>query len=290
MEDRRRPIVRLAAYFALLFVFLVAGQYGASYLPRHPLGWVSWLVVTASSLAAGWIVLTHLDGRSPGALGFTADRAALADTGRGLLLGGVLLGGAAALLALTGTAVFVRDAGNAPQYVLHLLVVLTFFFLAAAAEELLFRGYAFQALTEWVGVWPAVIVSSAIFSWMHGGNPSIDAIAFANIFLAGVMLALAYLRTRSLWFATAVHAGWNWTMAALLDFPVSGLTAFDTPLYDAVETGPDWWTGGAFGPEAGLAGTAVITAGSVWLWRTGRLRESARMRALRPLVDSRLAA
>jgi uncharacterized protein len=40
-------------------------------------------------------------------------------------------------------------------------------------------------------------------------------LGLANIFLAGVMLAVAYLRTRSLWFATGVHLGWNWTMATL---------------------------------------------------------------------------
>jgi hypothetical protein len=103
-----------------------------------------------------------------------------------------------------------------------------------------------------------------------------------------VLLSLAYLRTRSLWFATGVHLGWNWVMAALLDFPVSGLTFFDTPLYDAVVRGAPWWTGGDFGPEAGLAGTLVLLAGIGWLARGGRLSESPQMRELGPIVDRRL--
>src|SRR5690606_35760065 len=112
--------------------------------------------------------------------------------------------------------------------------------------------------------------------------------AFVNIFLAGVMLALAYLRTRSLWFATALHAGWNWTMATLFAFPVSGLTMIDTPLYDAVERGTDWWTGGEFGPEAGVVGTLVLAAG-IWVLLRGRApRESEHMRRLGPIVDRRL--
>jgi hypothetical protein len=110
--------------------------------------------------------------------------------------------------------------------------------------------------------------------------------AIVNIFLAGVLLSLAYVRTRSLWFATGLHAGWNWTMASLFGFPVSGLSIVDTPLYDARETGADWWTGGAFGPEAGLAGTLAVLAGVLWLWRTRALAESERMRARRPLVDA----
>ncbi len=103
------------------------------------------------------------------------------------------------------------------------------------------------------------------------------------------MLAWAYLRTRSLWFATGVHLGWNWTMATLFDLPVSGFVS-DTPIYTAVVTGPALWTGGAFGPEAGLAGTVAIAGGTAWLYRTLRLAPSAAMAARRPLVDGRLGA
>jgi biotin transport system substrate-specific component len=38
--------------------------------------------------------------------------------------------------------------------------------------------------------------------------------------------AAAYLRTLSLWFATALHIGWNWATASLFDLPVSGITDF----------------------------------------------------------------
>lgn len=290
-EDARPgPILRIAAYFGLLFLFLAVGQYAVSFLPRHPLGWATWIVVAASSLAAGWIVVSHLDRRRAGALGFPVAPSTPAEVGAGLAVGGGMIAAAAALLFLTGTAHFRADVGGPGELGAHLAVTMAFFWIAAAAEELLFRGYAFQALVEWLGVWPAVLLTSALFSWMHGGNPGVDPIAFANIFLAGVMLAWAYLRTRSLWFATAVHVGWNWTMASLLDFPVSGLTAFDTPMYDAVESGADWWTGGGFGPEAGLAGTAALAAGTVWLMRTRQLREAPEMRAMRPLVDTREAA
>ena len=246
-------------------------------------------VLLGSSLLAGWGMLALVDRRRPGALGFALEPAAIRDSAAGLGIGGAMLGAAVAVLAVASMARWVADEGTVPEYVAALATSFAFFAVAAAAEEVMFRGYAFQALVQGVGVWPATLVSSALFAWLHAGNPNVTWVALANIFLAGIMLAVAYLRTRSLWFATAVHLGWNWTMASLLDFPVSGLVR-DMPLYTARETGPDWVTGGSFGPEAGIAASLAIALGTVWMWRTRFLGESPRMRALRPLVDDVMGA
>lgn len=244
----------------------------------------SFPVMLGSSVLAGWGMLMLVDRRSPGALGFALDPAGIRDSVVGLGVGGAMLGAAVLLLAVASMARWVADDGTVPEYVAALATSFVFFAVAAAAEEAVFRGYAFQALVQGVGVWPATVASSALFAYLHAGNPNVTWGALANIFLAGVMLAVAYLRTRSLWFATAVHVGWNWTMASLLDFPVSGLPS-RAPLYTAVETGPDWITGGSFGPEAGIAASLTIILGTVWMWRTRWIGESPRMRALRPLVD-----
>ncbi|HKP75109.1 MAG TPA: CPBP family intramembrane glutamic endopeptidase, partial [Longimicrobiaceae bacterium] len=222
------------------------------------------------------------------ALGFAADRAAPREVAIGMALGAGAILLAAGVLAVAGSARWVADRGGVPEYVAALAGALAFFAVAAAAEEALFRGYAFQALVQGIGAWPAVLLSSALFAWAHRHNPAVDRVAMANIFAAGVMLGWAYLRTRSLWFCTAVHLGWNWTMAAVLEFPVSGLRN-DVPLYNEVSVGPRWFTGGDFGPEAGVAATAAIVLLTVLLLRARWLRESATMRALRPLVDDRLA-
>jgi hypothetical protein len=246
------------------------------------------LVMLVASLVAGWVMLAGVDRRPPGSLGFALDRAAGRDSAVGFGVGAAMLGLAVALLAMAGMARWVADTGSAWEYVAALAQALAFFAVAAAAEEAAFRGYAFQSLVQGIGAWPAAVVTSALFAWGHAQNPAVTDIALANIFLAGVMLAVAYLKTRSLWFATAVHLGWNWAMQSLLGFPVSGLNEFDTPLYDVRERGPDVLTGGPFGPEAGVAATLAILAGTLWMWRTRRLRESERMMNLRPLVDGRL--
>jgi membrane protease YdiL (CAAX protease family) len=286
-EQRLRAGWRIAVFFGLFLVFSVVGQIAVGFLPAATLRWASILAALAAALAAGWIVLARLDGRPIGALGFAWTRRSGREIAWGTALGGALILGAALLLFLSRAAYFIPDSGTVGGYVATLFSTFCFFAIAAAWEEALFRGYPFQALVEGIGAWPATIFASALFSAMHGWNPGIDWVALINIFLAGVMLSLAYLRTRSLWFATAVHTGWNWTMATLLDFPVSGLV-FDTPLYGVRELGPAWWTGGGFGPEAGLAGTIVLLVAIVWMTRTPRLAPAPELLRLGPIVERRL--
>lgn len=278
-----------AAWRLLLFAVVYSGLAAAgSLLPRVPgpggLSWTDTAVALASAVLAGWVMLNGVERRPPGALGFAAERAAPRGFAAGLVLGGAVLGAAVLAVAATGGLRWVQDGGTAAGYAAALAEVFLFLAVAAAFEEALFRGYPFQVLVNAMGDWPAALAVSGLFAWAHHLNPNVGALALANIFLAGVFLSLAYLRTRSLWFATGVHLGWNWTMAALLDLPVSGLP-LDTPLYSAVETGADWWTGGAFGPEAGVAATAALLLGTGWLLRTRRVGASPGMRALRPLPD-----
>lgn len=279
---------RLALY--VLLVVAVTGPLnlllGVGALEQSPM--VGIITLLSGALVAGWVMVRAVDQRPLGALGFAAEPAAARDVAVGTLAGGAMLVAAVALLAVAGTARWVAEPGTVSEYVAALGRALVFFWVAAALEEVLFRGYPFQVLVQGIGAWPALVVTSALFTYVHGNNPEVTALALANIFLAGVMLGAAYLRTRSLWFATAVHMGWNWAMSALLDFPVSGLRLFDAPFYDAHETGADWWTGGEFGPEAGLAATITLALGTVWLMRTRWIGESARMREMRPLVDARI--
>ena len=281
-----------AGWRIILFVILFAAltwviQIVTSSLVRLPPSWSGLVAPLAGAVLAGGIMLRAFDGRPVGALGFPLWVGAWREVIAGFGFGAVLILGATLLLVVTGTVYWVTDTGDGAGYARTLLGGVVFFGLAAALEEALFRGYPFQVLVQGIGGWPAILLTSALFGVAHASNPNVTALALVNIALAGVWLALAYLRTWSLWFATAAHAGWNWTMATLLDFPVSGLV-LDTPLYNVHEAGADWWTGGAFGPEAGLAAALVMVLGTAWLLRTRAIGPSERMRELRPLVDARL--
>jgi hypothetical protein len=86
----------------------------------------------------------------------------------------------------------------------------------------------------------------------------------AGVFLGGVLMA-----TGSLWAAWAAHFGWNWTMAAIFHMQVSG-GGFPTPDYRVVEVGPDWLTGGGWGPEGGLAALVGMTTAMLYLRERAR--------------------
>lgn len=285
---------RILLFLALGFVlYFVAGLVALTVadppgLGKEALFWQA--VPLVAALGAGWILLVAVDRRRPGALGFAWTSHTVREIGAGLLIGGGALAIAVGVLAAAGWIRFGPDEGTAGVYVRTLLVDLAAFAIAAAFEEAAFRGYPFQVLVQATGPLAGTLLASAAFAAAHVRNPNVDALGLLNIFLAGVLLSAAYLRTRSLWFATAVHVGWNWAMASLFDLPVSGLAFFDTPLYDVEETGPDWITGGAFGPEGGLAATAAFALAVVTVLRFPGLDEAPEMRELAPLVDRRAAA
>jgi hypothetical protein len=148
--------------------------------------------------------------------------------------------------------------------------MLAFMAPAALFEEVAVRGYPFQVLREAAGPAAALVLTSVVFGLLHLSNPGVSAGAIAIVALAGVFLGAVLLATGSLWAAWAAHLGWNWTLGAVLHAAVSGLP-FATPVYRVVDAGPDWLTGGAWGPEGG-AGAALGMLGALGLLAAGRRR------------------
>ncbi|GLC26410.1 CPBP family intramembrane glutamic endopeptidase [Roseisolibacter agri] len=140
---------------------------------------------------------------------------------------------------------------------------------AALFEELLLRGYPFLVLREAGGPAVALAVTSSVFGVLHLQNPNATLGSVAIVALAGVFLGSVLLATGSLWAAFAAHLAWNWTLAGLLHAAVSGVP-LATPDYQVVDAGPDWLTGGAWGPEGGAAAAAGMLLALGWLWRRGR--------------------
>ena len=124
------------------------------------------------------------------------------------------------------------------------------FIIVGWQEELLSRGYHLQSMESGLNLFWAVIISSSIFGSLHIFNPGATWVSTIGIILAGLFLALPYLITRQLWISIGLHIGWNFSEGVVFGFPVSGTESFRLLRHSV--GGPVLWTGGDFGPEAGL--------------------------------------
>ena len=122
------------------------------------------------------------------------------------------------------------------------------FLLVGLGEEYTLRGYPQFTLTTGMGFWPAAVVTSAIFTWLHTGNPHENPLGLFQVFLIGMFFCLTLRRTGSLWFAVGFHAGWDWGQSYLYGTPDSGLLA-PGRLMASSHAGPVWLSGGSVGPE-----------------------------------------
>lgn len=136
------------------------------------------------------------------------------------------------------------------EFLFAILVWCIIFLVVGAYEELNSRGYHLQNIEEGVNLPIAVLLSSFIFGLEHMINPNVWWAALLGITIAGLFLAYGYLRTRQLWLPIGLHIGWNIFEGVVFGFPVSGIQL--PGLIKHQVNGPDYFTGGLFGPEAGL--------------------------------------
>ncbi len=232
------------------------------------------IAIVLLGLAALYILA--LDRRSPRTLGLWFYRGWGRELASGAAIGFLLMALTVGVLVVGRAVVYQGFSGGAAASLVILLRVGVLFLAAGALEEILFRGYGFQRLADSIGSFGAVAVMSAYFGAEHFFNPSATVLSTANTVLAGVLLSVAYLRTRALWLPIGLHWAWNFFQGEVFSLPVSGIR-FGLPLLQSISAGPAWLTGGNYGPEGGLAMTVVGIAGIVWLARTKSLRPSPAM-------------
>jgi uncharacterized protein len=171
-----------------------------------------------------------------------------------LLLIGFLIGAAAIgvpIIALIGAHWLRESAGGAGSWFAAAVRVSLLLLPAALFEELLTRGYVLSVLRErWGWSW-AIAITSIGFGMLHLANNGATAESVTLVTLAGFFLAGVLYATRSLYAAWMAHFAWNWTMAVVFHTAVSGYP-LEAPGYRYVDAGPDWATGGDWGPEGGV--------------------------------------
>lgn len=184
-----------------------------------------------------------------------------------------LLGCGLGLVLVTATVLAVALGGKLSfrttltvHSLARVFVVLLVLLAGSLAEELMFRGYPFQRLVEAIGPGGAITVFSVLFGLVHLLNPGASFWGLANTVVIGVLLSIAYLRTRSLWLPWGLHFAWNATLGLIFGLPVSGIRLFNVAVH-ATAFGPKWLTGGSYGIEASVPGALAVLAGLVVVWR-----------------------
>lgn len=257
----------LASVFIAPFVAYV---FAAIHLRVTSDGWV----IVAALLAAHFIMLRFVERRSWQDVGLDSAAARPVLLARGFLFGALAIGVPILLLIVIGWLEWTR--GPAVSWLSAAARVSMLLLPAAFYEELATRGYIFAALREALSARWALVITSLGFGLLHLRNPGTSAESIILVMLAGVFLGGILLATGSLYAAWMAHFAWNWTMAVLFHTAVSGIP-LESPDYRYVDAGPDWATGGVWGPEGGAAGGLGMLGGLVYLYarRNSRRREDS---------------
>ena len=209
-----------------------------------------------------YLAVRFLDKRPFESLGLTLSMQTVFDVVAGVAIAFVQIG--FIYVAMLGLG-WLRFEGFAwefdpiPVVITNVLIFFAAFIFVGWNEELLSRGYHLQSIARGLNLFWGVVLSSAAFGLLHLRNPNANWVSAAGIFFAGVYLAYGYLRTKQLWLSIGLHIGWNFFEGVVFGFPVSGLDIY--ALARIKVEGPEIWTGGAFGPEAGLIVLPALLVG-----------------------------
>ena len=234
------------------------------------------LALIPATIAAGIWALRSFDRLPPRTLGVTPEGAWARQLALGILFGLVLATVGVMALWATGAAT-VRWQGLGETVLLVIGGAGLFMLAVGLAEELLFRGYIFQTLLRGIGPLLTLVVTSLLFALFHLGNANLSLLGVTNIFVAGILFGMLYLRTGLLWMPIGLHMGWNYALV-LFGTPVSGnAVGLPTPFVTTVTPAyAATISGGAFGLEGSVIGSIVLlgAVALVTYWRSGLTLES----------------
>jgi hypothetical protein len=269
-----RFTIFLISFFILSFV-LVGSAVAVLY--SLPVGFsqgsllamiIPFIITAAIAIFLGWLYGKVFEDLPFRALGAWFTKNWLKDLIFGLLVGAISVGAAALIAFLFGNLRFeANDSAGISAIFLTLAVTLLIFITGAVAEEALFRGYLLQTLMRSKLFLVGAILTSFLFASAHNSNPGANAFTWTNTFLAGIWFAVAYLKTRNLWFPIGIHLAWNWVMGAFLGINVSGLSELaSAPVLRVTETGNSFVTGGDYGIEGGISCTIALLLSTVLIY------------------------
>ena len=256
---------RLAIFFLMVFGTAGLAQFvirhagpTSSGVPRQvssylvPVGnGISELILFLVILFFSWI-MSRIEHRSVGEYGLPVRKSAISHFLTGYLLWGFL---PLTILLVTMRLLGVFDFGNlslhgAPIVIWGLLWGFMFV-MVGFFEEYTFRGYPLHTLAEGIGFWPAALIMSLGFAYVHMGNGGETKVGIIATAVFAMFAAATLRRTGDLWLAVGAHAGWDWGQTYFFGVNDSGMQA-PGHLLNPTQSGPAWLSGGSVGPEGSV--------------------------------------
>ncbi|MCC9062618.1 CPBP family intramembrane glutamic endopeptidase [Flavobacterium piscisymbiosum] len=143
-----------------------------------------------------------------------------------------------------------------------ILIPFALMFTVAIIEEILVRGIIFRIIEEKLGSYVSLTISSVLFGVLHLANPHSTLISSICITTAGFLMGAAFIYSRNLWMPIALHFAWNFTQSGIYGAITSGNEKTKS-LLEAKIQGPEFITGGAFGPEGSIQAIAFCAIGTI---------------------------
>jgi len=205
-----------------------------------------------------WLFMKYVDKEKFIDLGFHIKNR-LKEFNYGIVIGVFIMIVGYLLLIIMGQIILKKIIFNPKEIIITILI----YSIVAIVEEVLFRGYVLRNFMISFNKYTALIISSLLFSLMHGFNPNIDLFAFIDLFLAGILLGISYVYTKNLWFPIALHFSWN-LIQTFLGFNVSGIKAYSIIEFSIPEK--NLLNGGDFGFEGSILSiiAQIVFIGVIW--------------------------
>ena len=174
------------------------------------------LIPFISILSACLIMTKFVEKRKFSTLGFQSERI-INNISIGLIIGLFWI-----IISFVGQYVFgtiFKGAQNtipAGTFIIYGIALL----VNASLQEILFRSYIYQSIETNFNALSAIIITSVLFSVVHIGAIKAGIIPSFNVFGAGLVFAIAYYKTKTLWMPITIHFIWNFLVSSILYKPI----------------------------------------------------------------------
>jgi len=246
-----RLLIYTSPFIVLWFLTRGSRSAGQGQAVFSPLGMLIGEVISFAAVFGLALIMSRIERRSPGVYGLPITEAFGGKFWLGILFGlaeiCVLMGLISAFGGYSFGSLALAPGSVVRWGLFHLLL----FTCVGFFEEFAFRGYSQFTLADGIGFWPAALLLSLGFGYVHLRNPGEGWVGAASVALVGIFFAFTLYRTGNLWYAVGLHASFDWGETFLFSVPDSGLV-IEGHLSNSVLHGPKWLTGGTVGPEGSV--------------------------------------